>query len=609
MRMQWRTRLALLMMIGLLGAFAPAASIHAAPAADIEGNTYTSPTFGYSVTWDDTWFVTAEETRGGADYLGLVNGVTSAVFGGLPDASSATTCLAYLVNAIGPAAAIGNLTALVGDDGNVVRGEEGNHAYAAFSGTATIDGDITIDVALYLDCQPIVPGESLLTLGAIMPLLAFDGQLPLIRELLAGVVMPGALQDDSTDPEDGPAAEEVAPDAEFELGEPAPVFVTGRWRVAVATTVRDREIEAAGLEAKAGKEWIVVVADVTNWSDERATFSGDSLGLVFAGDDRRYEVAPNSSRAVARALDLAVTELEAGVRLDPDETARVALVFQVPAEGDGPTLQGHGDEPGLPIEDDLGTEDLLEIGPPAEPPVLQVVEVVEAIDGEVVELRLAGERAIVRARLIGVDAPADGDCYADLAASGLAALDSETAWIELDPAEAGGLTERVYLWTDGPDGTRVLVNERQVADGYAKARPLDEETRFGAWIGEAGRTAEASGNGLWGNCEQDERTAPTETAGTERDETLPDDVTIRVDDQGYRPEQVTVPAETDVTLTIANVGTGEHTFTIDELDVNIAIPPGESETFTISVPAGDYVFYCQQPGHRAAGMEGVLHAE
>ena len=36
---------------------------------------------------------------------------------------------------------------------------------------------------------------------------------------------------------------------------------------------------------------------------------------------------------------------------------------------------------------------------------------------------------------------------------------------------------------------------------------------------------------------------------------------------------------------------------------------GDTDDGTIELEAGDYVFYCDVPGHRAAGMEGTLTVE
>jgi nitrite reductase (NO-forming) len=50
-----------------------------------------------------------------------------------------------------------------------------------------------------------------------------------------------------------------------------------------------------------------------------------------------------------------------------------------------------------------------------------------------------------------------------------------------------------------------------------------------------------------------------------------------------------------------------HTFTIDELGINIPVGGGLTVTSEIKVDkAGIFTFYCAVPGHRDAGMEGTL---
>src|SRR5262245_50906667 len=53
-----------------------------ARAAEVTGNTYTSPQFSYTVTWDSSWFV-VEETSETYDQLVLTNGVTIATITGV----------------------------------------------------------------------------------------------------------------------------------------------------------------------------------------------------------------------------------------------------------------------------------------------------------------------------------------------------------------------------------------------------------------------------------------------------------------------------------------------------------------------------------------------
>jgi endonuclease YncB( thermonuclease family) len=546
MRTRRRRAPVCLLLTVLLGALVPTASVGSAPAADIDGNTYTSPTFGYTITWGDAWFVIAEESNDGLDYLGLTNATTAAVFVGIPDSGGATACLSWLAVGLSASGVMEDPAPLRDGDGAVIRGTDGPHAFAAYSGTLTREDGTAMEMAAYLDCQPMVSGESLLSLVAVMPIETFDGQLPLVRALLAGVVLPGG--DQATAPDITTSSVDIGDDSG--PGEPAPVFVSRRWRVAVAATVRDQEIEAAGLEANPGKDWLVVVADVTNWSEDDGVFAGEDLGIAFAGDDRRFAVAPSSSDAVAQTLELEVDDLAAGIEIEAGETVRLALVFQVPRGQQGPRLHGLMSEPGLPLNDDGVADGLAEIRPPVAPPALEAVEVVAAIDGEVVELRLGGESEPVRARLIGVDAPAKDGCFAEWSTLQLSALAYRRTWIERDPTERGSVTEKVYLWTELPGGQRILVNQQQVADGYAEARPLDEETRFAAWIGEAGRSAQARRAGLWRDCQQPpsaetetERlpgvTATTEPADspTPTIEALPDEVKIETSTSATAPSE------------------------------------------------------------------------
>jgi uncharacterized cupredoxin-like copper-binding protein len=85
-----------------------------------------------------------------------------------------------------------------------------------------------------------------------------------------------------------------------------------------------------------------------------------------------------------------------------------------------------------------------------------------------------------------------------------------------------------------------------------------------------------------------------------------DDVTIESYDIFFEPGRAIVPADTDVQLTLPNVGATLHNFSIDDLGISIDIEPGETAETTINAPAGRYDFYCNVPGHLEAGMTGTL---
>lgn len=72
-------------------------------------------------------------------------------------------------------------------------------------------------------------------------------------------------------------------------------------------------------------------------------------------------------------------------------------------------------------------------------------------------------------------------------------------------------------------------------------------------------------------------------------------------------KEITAPANTDVTITVTNMGSIQHDLVSDDLGVRTPmLNPGDVADVTFNAPAGEYVYYCSVPGHRAAGMEGKI---
>ena len=88
-----------------------------------------------------------------------------------------------------------------------------------------------------------------------------------------------------------------------------------------------------------------------------------------------------------------------------------------------------------------------------------------------------------------------------------------------------------------------------------------------------------------------------------------EEVTVESYDIYFEPREVTIPADTDVTVMLPNDGVTLHNFSIDELDIDVDIDPGATEETVINAPAGEYEYYCNVPGHKAAGMVGTLTVE
>jgi|SRR5579859_151310 len=85
-------------------------------------------------------------------------------------------------------------------------------------------------------------------------------------------------------------------------------------------------------------------------------------------------------------------------------------------------------------------------------------------------------------------------------------------------------------------------------------------------------------------------------------------VTLKAQDLMF--DQMTLAAKVGqpVTINFQNVGALEHSFVIDQLNVKLEhVQPGQTATVTFTpTAAGTYTYYCDVPGHKEAGMKGIL---
>jgi len=81
-------------------------------------------------------------------------------------------------------------------------------------------------------------------------------------------------------------------------------------------------------------------------------------------------------------------------------------------------------------------------------------------------------------------------------------------------------------------------------------------------------------------------------------------------DIAFSEKEITIPANTNIQLTLVNEGVLQHDFVIDDPAISTgALNSGESATVTLNLPPGTYQFYCSLPGHKEAGMVGALIVE
>lgn len=80
---------------------------------------------------------------------------------------------------------------------------------------------------------------------------------------------------------------------------------------------------------------------------------------------------------------------------------------------------------------------------------------------------------------------------------------------------------------------------------------------------------------------------------------------VSATEMAFTPDAVAVAAGT-VEVVLRNDGSILHDLRVSEQPFIIEAGAGQTTTGQLALEAGSYAFYCSLPGHREAGMEGVL---
>ncbi|MFM9105719.1 MAG: cupredoxin domain-containing protein [Chloroflexota bacterium] len=91
-------------------------------------------------------------------------------------------------------------------------------------------------------------------------------------------------------------------------------------------------------------------------------------------------------------------------------------------------------------------------------------------------------------------------------------------------------------------------------------------------------------------------------------------VSLTQRDISFDPKALAIPADANVRIDLANAGAAMHNFSITsrnnaglpDLGISVDLDPGHSADVIINTPPGTYYYFCDEPGHEAAGMFGYL---
>lgn len=130
----------------------------------------------------------------------------------------------------------------------------------------------------------------------------------------------------------------------------------------------------------------------------------------------------------------------------------------------------------------------------AQPPGTDRVTLASVTDGDTVRVQFV-DNTIEKVRLIGINTPETGECFAAEATSAITSLlTGQTFTMTSDTSDRDQFGRLLrYLWLD--DGA--FVNEALVADGFALARDYPPDTEYAERLAAAQQTASIDGLGIW----------------------------------------------------------------------------------------------------------------
>lgn len=284
--------------------------------AQIEGESWTSPTYGFSVSWAGTeWQPDPEGTLTAVgperlDRLHLLNGVSSLYFEGATRyQGDLPACVAEEANLLAQETGVSEIRPYRDDEGVQLVADGPNSSAAAFTLTLSI-GDQEVELVDYVECRTLIPGKAVLIVTLVTEPSGFVQELAAAQTVIDTIELPeeppldplaaygGWLAAAQTRPSiAGPLSGELAfgPDAlgVERAGVDAPDFYA-RAEFANPEPARQMWDIGLGFRDSGGEEQLRLVVDAAGtW------FLKDGLGEVIAGGSVvDFDASPTGSNVI-----------------------------------------------------------------------------------------------------------------------------------------------------------------------------------------------------------------------------------------------------------------------------------------------------------------------
>jgi hypothetical protein len=142
----------------------------------VSGSSYTSPTYGYSLSWDDSWSVTQASSDNGTDYLELDNGTSSIGVEGYEWSDGAAACVTDTADYLKTEDGVSKFAAAKDSKGKTRKGGDDAKSWALYTAVYTSsDGDVS-KLAMYVECRTVAGGDAVVSITQFVASAAYDDE-------------------------------------------------------------------------------------------------------------------------------------------------------------------------------------------------------------------------------------------------------------------------------------------------------------------------------------------------------------------------------------------------------------------------------------------------
>ncbi len=160
------------------------------PGVDTATNTYTSPTFGYQLTWDPTWSAVTASSQDSFDVLRITNDISTVDLYSGVSSMSLEQCITSLVEYYQGNASYTNVVQVPFDDGQLIV-TQGNVAISTLTFDYN-DGTSTTSTTDSVICVALPAQGALVTMESYIPTADYATQIDGVRTLESQLIVDGA---------------------------------------------------------------------------------------------------------------------------------------------------------------------------------------------------------------------------------------------------------------------------------------------------------------------------------------------------------------------------------------------------------------------------------